>query len=90
MSGGDRSVMSILRDYLTCEYRCKIENGQNYTFNAKNMPGHSVRVPRQENTSDCGLFMLHYIEQFFKVYLLRYYSLLMILLKIDMSILQKM
>lgn len=75
MSGSDRKVTQILRDYILCEYQSKMENAQNHTFNAKNMPGHSVKVPRQQNTSDCGLFMLHYIEQFFKVHLFQYYSL---------------
>lgn len=32
------------------------------------MPGHSVEVLHQHNTSDCGIFVLQYVEQFFKVF----------------------
>ncbi|XP_055316050.1 sentrin-specific protease 6-like isoform X2 [Sitodiplosis mosellana] len=65
-SGVDRKVISVLREYLACEYKVKVTNGDDKTFDATAMPGHHVRVPRQTNCSDCGLFMLQYIEQFFK------------------------
>ncbi|XP_017052211.1 ubiquitin-like-specific protease 1C [Drosophila ficusphila] len=58
-------VMVILRDYLTCEYRAKKPNAEPRVFNKINMPGHRVKVPQQENLTDCGLYLLQYVEQFF-------------------------
>ncbi|XP_016967988.1 uncharacterized protein LOC108036389 [Drosophila biarmipes] len=58
-------VIAILRDYLTCEYRAKNPNGQAHVFNKDNMPGHRVEVPQQKNLTDCGLYVLQYVEQFF-------------------------
>lgn len=48
--------------YLTLEAKRKGENfGE---FVKENMPGFSPNVPKQSNTSDCGLFVLHYAEKF--------------------------
>lgn len=67
MSAGERKVTTVLREYLNCEYKHKMHTGLDVNFDAQSMPGHKVRVPQQTNFSDCGLFMLQYIEQFFKV-----------------------
>ncbi|XP_037723454.1 ubiquitin-like-specific protease 1C [Drosophila subpulchrella] len=58
-------AIAILRDYLTCEYRAKNPKGKAHIFNKDNMPGHRVEVPQQENLTDCGLYLLQYVEQFF-------------------------
>ncbi|XP_017010995.2 sentrin-specific protease 6 [Drosophila takahashii] len=58
-------AIAILRDYLTCEYRAKNPDGQAHVFNKDNMPGHRVEVPQQENLTDCGLYLLQYVEHFF-------------------------
>uniref|UniRef100_W4VR71 Putative sentrin/sumo-specific protease senp7 n=1 Tax=Corethrella appendiculata TaxID=1370023 RepID=W4VR71_9DIPT len=34
-------------------------------FNKNNMPGHCVKVPQQNNFTDCGLYLLQYVEHFF-------------------------
>lgn len=36
-------------------------------FNKHNMPGHCVKVPQQNNYTDCGLYLLQYVEHFFLV-----------------------
>lgn len=33
-------------------------------FAASNFPGWSITVPQQDNSSDCGVFLLHYLEMF--------------------------
>lgn len=60
-------VICYLREYLKCEYQAKVKSGKDTQFDSTTMPEQYVKVPHQDNTSDCGLFMLHYIEQFFKV-----------------------
>ncbi|KAI8034380.1 uncharacterized protein LOC128264582 [Drosophila gunungcola] len=66
LAGTSRNrVIAILRDYLTCEYQAKKPNAQAHIFNKDNMPGHRVEVPQQENLTDCGLYLLQYVEQFF-------------------------
>lgn len=58
-------AIAILRDYLTCEHKAKYPNALAHIFNKDNMPGHSVEVPQQQNLTDCGLYLLQYVEQFF-------------------------
>jgi Ulp1 family protease len=36
-------------------------------FNKNSVRGSTVKVPQQNNFSDCGVFVLHYAESFFKV-----------------------
>lgn len=60
-------MVATLRDYLTCEYRAKMPNSQTHTFTKDTIPGHSIKVPQQNNFTDCGLFLLQYVEHFFKV-----------------------
>lgn len=36
-------------------------------FNKDTVRGFSPRVPGQSNLVDCGIFLLHYVEMFFKV-----------------------
>lgn len=36
-------------------------------FNKDTIRGFSPRVPGQSNLVDCGIFLLHYVEMFFKV-----------------------
>ncbi|XP_073836301.1 sentrin-specific protease 6 veloren isoform X2 [Musca autumnalis] len=67
LAGASRSrVVATLRDYLTCEYKIKMPEAPLHAFNKDNMPGHCVKVPQQNNFTDCGLYLLQYVEQFFK------------------------
>lgn len=60
-------VVATLRDYLTCEYKVKVNEPSDYTFNKDNIRACNVKVPQQTNFTDCGLYLLQYVEQFFKV-----------------------
>jgi hypothetical protein len=65
--GAPRSrVVATLRDYLTCEYKAKYPNETPRVFTKPNLQGNQVKVPQQNNFTDCGLFLLQYVEQFFK------------------------
>lgn len=62
---GSRSkVVATLREYLECEYHEKI--GKDRVFSNETFPGCSPRVPQQPNFYDCGIFVLQYVESFFK------------------------
>lgn len=68
LAGTPRSrVVATLRDYLTCEYRSKVGENNGRVFNKDNMPNYTVKVPQQNNFTDCGLYLLQYVEQFFTV-----------------------
>lgn len=41
--------------------------GESRAFNKDSMPNYSVKIPQQHNFTDCGLYLLQYVEQFFKV-----------------------
>jgi sentrin-specific protease 7 len=67
LSGAARArVVATLRDYLTCEYRAKLPNQPIKVFNKNNMFGNCVKVPQQNNFTDCGLFLLQYVEEFYR------------------------
>lgn len=59
-------VVATLRDYLTCEYRTKFPDAPARNYTKLNMFGNIVKVPQQLNFTDCGLFLLQYVEYFFK------------------------
>ncbi len=65
-NGSSRArVAATLRDYLQCEYNAKV--GGDRKFDRDTMKGCCPRVPQQPNFSDCGIFVLQYVESFFKV-----------------------
>jgi sentrin-specific protease 7 len=51
---------------LTCEYKAKFPNAPPRSYNKNNLFGNQVKVPQQNNFTDCGVFLLQYVEQFFK------------------------
>jgi sentrin-specific protease 7 len=57
--------VATLRDYLSCEFKVKYPNAPLRQYNKENMFGCLVKVPQQQNFTDCGLFLLQYVEQFF-------------------------
>lgn len=66
MLGAPRNrVVATLRDYLTVEYRTKFPNEPPRQYTKLNMFGTQLKVPQQNNFTDCGLFLLQYVEQFF-------------------------
>jgi len=58
-------VVATLRDYLTIEY--EVKQGKAKEFNKDTIKGMMPKVPQQKNFTDCGLYLLQYVEQFFKV-----------------------
>ncbi|RWS28765.1 sentrin-specific protease 6-like protein [Leptotrombidium deliense] len=53
-----------IRHFLSMEWQKK--KGTQLTFSKAALPDHYPRVPYQTNTTDCGLFVLQYVEQFLK------------------------
>ncbi|RVE49476.1 hypothetical protein evm_005907 [Chilo suppressalis] len=71
LAGASRSrVVATLRDYLTCEFQAKIS--QHKIFNKDNIKGSCPKIPQQNNFTDCGLYLLQYVEHFFKDPILDY------------------
>lgn len=66
LAGPSRSrVVATLRDYLTVEYKTKMDTER--VFDKDTIKGSSCKVPQQNNFTDCGLYVLQYVEQFFNV-----------------------
>ncbi|CAG7722548.1 unnamed protein product, partial [Allacma fusca] len=60
-------VLNTLRGYLEHEYiKQRSGTGGGRIFNKYTMPGFEPNVPQQKNFYDCGLFLLQYVEFFFK------------------------
>ena len=59
------SVSQALRDYLACEYVAKF--GKKKIFSKGTIKSTYLRIPGQLNKTDCGLYLLQYVESFFKV-----------------------
>ena len=68
-SGSRAKVAATLRDYVSCEYKAKMSHlGKDRIFNKETMRGCCPKVPQQPNFSDCGIYLLQYIEAFFEVF----------------------
>lgn len=66
LAGASRSrVIATLRDYLTCEYKAKLIREK--IFNKDSIKCACPKVPQQTNFTDCGLYLLQYVESFFAV-----------------------
>uniref|UniRef100_A0A8B9GK70 Ubiquitin-like protease family profile domain-containing protein n=1 Tax=Astyanax mexicanus TaxID=7994 RepID=A0A8B9GK70_ASTMX len=55
-------IFKLLREYLQVEWETK--RGGHRDFSAEKMVGSHCRVPLQDNSSDCGLYLLQYAESF--------------------------
>ena len=62
-TGSRARVAATLREYLKCEYKAKMNEDRD--FDKDTMKGCCPKVPQQPNFSDCGLFMLQYVESLF-------------------------
>uniref|UniRef100_A0A3Q2XPU1 SUMO specific peptidase 6a n=1 Tax=Hippocampus comes TaxID=109280 RepID=A0A3Q2XPU1_HIPCM len=58
------TVVKTLREYLEVEW--EVRKGSRRTFGKDVMKGSSPRVPQQDNFSDCGVYVLQYVESFFE------------------------
>uniref|UniRef100_A0A3Q3XIP0 Sentrin-specific protease 6 n=1 Tax=Mola mola TaxID=94237 RepID=A0A3Q3XIP0_MOLML len=56
------SVVKTLREYLEVEW--EVRKGTQRSFGKDVMKGSSPRVPQQDNYSDCGVYVLQYVESF--------------------------
>lgn len=65
--GPRNRVAEMLREYLSHEYSKIYGDVNPRVFNQHNMPSFSVKVPQQISHVDCGVYMLEYVERFFKV-----------------------
>ncbi|KAG0577287.1 hypothetical protein KC19_5G145300 [Ceratodon purpureus] len=65
-----QTIFRLLRRYLVAEWKDTFGEAQMkgndsiHTLTCNVIPGKKVPVPLQENESDCGLFILHYIRKF--------------------------
>ncbi|XP_034041824.1 sentrin-specific protease 7 isoform X2 [Thalassophryne amazonica] len=57
-------VFKLLREYLQSEW--EVRRGSSRLFSPEQMKGSQCKVPTQDNSSDCGLYLLHYVETFLK------------------------
>lgn len=68
------AVIRNLREYLISEWRAHLPTSQSELDDDKHvnlfkgLPGVNVKVPIQTNFFDCGIYMLQYVESFFKVH----------------------
>lgn len=60
--GKGLTVINKLRTYLQLEAEDKLKRATNKS----SCHGHVVKVPQQENYTDCGCFLLQFAEEFFK------------------------
>ncbi|XP_043926037.1 sentrin-specific protease 6 isoform X2 [Protopterus annectens] len=65
LRGPSRSnVVRTLREYLEIEW--EVRKGSKRSFSKEVMKGSNPRVPQQDNFSDCGVYVLQYVESFFE------------------------
>lgn len=58
------TVVKTLREYLEVEW--EVRRGCQRSFGKDVMKGSSPRVPQQDNFSDCGVYVLQFVESFFE------------------------
>ncbi|TRY92927.1 hypothetical protein DNTS_024363 [Danionella cerebrum] len=58
-------VCTLLREYLQVEW--ELRKGSTRSFSSEKVTGSHCRVPQQDNSSDCGLYLLHYVQSFLEV-----------------------
>ncbi|MEQ2274391.1 hypothetical protein XENORESO_020958 [Xenotaenia resolanae] len=56
------NVCRLIRDYLQVEWEVRRKTPRLFTLDS--MRSCSCRVPQQDNSSDCGLYLLQYAENF--------------------------
>ncbi|KAJ9576151.1 hypothetical protein L9F63_006973, partial [Diploptera punctata] len=65
LAGASRTrVVATLRDYLRIEY--KVKEGKEREFSKDTIKGSTPKVPQQTNFTDCGVYVLQYVESFFQ------------------------
>uniref|UniRef100_A0A8D2G5H3 Sentrin-specific protease 7 n=1 Tax=Theropithecus gelada TaxID=9565 RepID=A0A8D2G5H3_THEGE len=59
-----QNTVQNLREYLEVEWEVKLKTHRQ--FSKTNMVDLCPKVPKQDNSSDCGVYLLQYVESFFK------------------------
>ncbi|XP_058718772.1 sentrin-specific protease 7 isoform X8 [Poecile atricapillus] len=59
-----QKTVQVLREYLEVEWEAKRKTHRE--FSKSTMIDLSPRVPKQDNSSDCGVYLLQYVESFFQ------------------------
>ena len=68
LGGGKSGAVENIRHYLEQEWLAKNPEHTNVSFRKKDIKTVRPKKPEQENFSDCGIFLLHYVEKIFKRY----------------------
>ncbi|NXI64778.1 SENP7 protease, partial [Anseranas semipalmata] len=63
-AGSVQNTVQVLREYLEVEWEAKRKTHRE--FNKSTMIDFCPRVPKQDNSSDCGVYLLQYVESFFQ------------------------
>ncbi|KFV19463.1 Sentrin-specific protease 7, partial [Tauraco erythrolophus] len=63
-AGSVQKTVQVLREYLEAEWEAKRKTHRE--FNKSTMIDLCPRVPKQDNSSDCGVYLLQYVESFFQ------------------------
>ncbi|NXQ82739.1 SENP7 protease, partial [Nyctibius grandis] len=63
-AGSVQKTAQVLREYLEMEWEAKRKTHRE--FNKSTMIDLCPRVPKQDNSSDCGVYLLQYVESFFQ------------------------
>ncbi|XP_068921423.1 sentrin-specific protease 7 isoform X3 [Petaurus breviceps papuanus] len=63
-AGSVQNTVQILREYLEIEW--EVRRKTHREFSKTNMVDLCPKVPKQDNSSDCGVYLLQYVESFFK------------------------
>ncbi|NXD82498.1 SENP7 protease, partial [Halcyon senegalensis] len=63
-AGSMQKTVQVLREYLEEEWVAKRKTHRE--FNRSTMIDLCPRVPKQDNSSDCGIYLLQYVESFFQ------------------------
>ncbi|XP_048349299.1 sentrin-specific protease 7 isoform X2 [Sphaerodactylus townsendi] len=59
-----QNTVQVLREYLELEWEVKLKTCRE--FSKSTMVDFCPRVPKQNNNSDCGVYLLQYVETFFQ------------------------
>ena len=71
MGGNKTEAVSNIRHYLAAEWKAKMcADEEEFEFSSKEMRTVRPSKPEQENYTDCGIYLLHYIEKMFSRYVI--------------------
>ena len=69
-------VLATIKQYLECEWNEKYAKEKGDLGIKNSLSGSSVYVPLQDNSYDCGIYLLQYVEKFFTVILSFHFKLI--------------